>query len=245
MTVDVCFSPALYNVYHNPEAVVIVVDIFRATTTIAAAFHNGAASIRPVATVQEAEQYKEKGWLVGAERNVRRCAFADFGNSPSDYSPEMVVGKDIVFTTTNGTKSITAAREAYRVITGAFINLEAVVSYCTSHGRDVVVLCSGWEDKINLEDTLFGGAVAQRLLDKGYKLKGDGAVMAYELWERHHTDILSLLNQSEHMVRLRKNGLESDVAYCLQMDLLTVVPELTITSDTLILYNNLNTIHHE
>lgn len=73
MKIDVCFSPALYPVYHNPEAIVVVVDVFRATTTMAAAFSNGVRSIRPVATVEEAEAYKAKGWLVGAERNVKRC----------------------------------------------------------------------------------------------------------------------------------------------------------------------------
>ena len=126
MKIDVCFSPALYPVYHNPEAIVVVVDVFRATTTMAAAFSNGVRSIRPVATVEEAEAYKAKGWLVGAERNVKRCGFADFGNSPFDYTAEKVSGKDIVFTTTNGTRAITIAKSAFRVITGAFINLQAV-----------------------------------------------------------------------------------------------------------------------
>ena len=95
MKIDVCFSPALYPVYHNPEAIVVVVDVFRATTTMAAAFSNGVRSIRPVATVEEAEAYKAKGWLVGAERNVKRCGFADFGNSPFDYTAEKVSGKDL------------------------------------------------------------------------------------------------------------------------------------------------------
>lgn len=93
MKIDVCFSPALYPVYHHPEAIVVVVDVFRATTTMAAAFSNGVRSIRPVATVEEAEAYKAKGWLVGAERNVKRCSFADFGNSPFDYTAEKVSGK--------------------------------------------------------------------------------------------------------------------------------------------------------
>ena len=146
MKIDVCFSPALYPVYHNPEAIVVVVDVFRATTTMAAAFSNGVRSIRPVATVEEAEAYKAKGWLVGAERNVKRCGFADFGNSPFDYTAEKVSGKDIVFTTTNGTRAITIAKSAFRVITGAFINLQAVAGYCVCHKRDVVVLCSGWQE---------------------------------------------------------------------------------------------------
>lgn len=245
MKIDVCFSPALYPVYHNPESVVVVVDVFRATTTIAAAFNNGAASIRPVATVQEAQAYKAEGWLVGAERNVRRCDFADFGNSPSDYSADKVADNDLVFTTTNGTKSITAARDAYKVITGAFVNLAAVEDYCFSLQKDVVVLCSGWEDKINLEDTLFGGALTERLLRRGYTLQGDSAFIANELWRNHLADIPALLQSSEHMRRLEKNGLAGDADYCLQLDRLNVVPELTITDDVLILYNASKSFNEE
>ena len=154
LQVDVCFSPALYPVYHHPEAIVVVVDIFRATTTMVTAFERGVRSIRPVATVEEAEAYKQAGWLVGAERNVKRCPFADFGNSPFDYTADKVAGKDIVFTTTNGTRAITIARAAFRVVIGAFLNLQGVADYCRCHQRNVVVLCSGWQDKVNVEDTL-------------------------------------------------------------------------------------------
>lgn len=92
MKIDVCFSPALYPVYHNPEAIVVVVDVFRATTTMAAAFSNGVRSIRPVATVEEAEAYKAKaGWSGGTE--CEAMWFADFGNSPFDYTAEKVSGK--------------------------------------------------------------------------------------------------------------------------------------------------------
>ena len=94
--IEICFSPALYPAYHNPEAVVVVVDIFRATTTMVTAFSNGVSSIRPVASVEEAEAYKRQGWLVGAERNVKRCAFADFGNSPFDYPAEKVAGRALL-----------------------------------------------------------------------------------------------------------------------------------------------------
>ena len=118
LQVDVCFSPALYPVYHHPETIVVVVDIFRATTTMVTAFERGVRSIRPVATVEEAEAYKQAGWLVGAERNVKRCPFADFGNSPFDYTADKVAGKDIVFTTTNGTRAIMAQRYIPEIVEG-------------------------------------------------------------------------------------------------------------------------------
>lgn len=236
MKIDVCFSPALYPVYHNPEAIVVVVDVFRATTTMAAAFKNGVRSIRPVATVEEAKEYKEKGWLVGAERNVKRCDFADFGNSPFDYTPEMVSGKDIIFTTTNGTRAITIAKSAYRVITGAFVNLQAVADFCLFHGRDVVVLCSGWQDKVNIEDTLFGGALVDVLAFTGkYEPASDAAIIARDMWINNREDLIAYLDLTDHMARLKANDLADSVPYCLTPDSAVVVPELVIEGDALVL----------
>ncbi|MDR2121211.1 MAG: 2-phosphosulfolactate phosphatase [Tannerella sp.] len=224
MTVDVCLSPALYPFYHRDGAVVVIVDVFRATTTIVAAFDNGARSIRPVATVREAEACKAEGWLAGAERHVQRCDFADFGNSPFDYRPEKVAGRDIVFTTTNGTKAIRCARSAYRILTGAFVNLHAVARHCIALSRDVVVLCSGWEDKINIEDTLFAGALAETLLPSGYRPAGDAAQIALSLRKEAKTDLLGYLERTEHLARLLANGLYDDITYCLTPDTSSIVP---------------------
>lgn len=236
MKIDVCFSPALYSVYHNPEAIVVVVDVFRATTTMAAAFKNGVRSIRPVATVEEVQEYEAKGWLVGAERNVKRCDFADFGNSPFDYTAEKVAGKDVVFTTTNGTRAITIAKEAYRVVTGAFINLQAVADYCLFHARDVVVLCSGWQDKVNVEDTLFGGALADVLINTGkYESASDAALMARDMWTDNKENLIAYLDPTDHIARLKANHLEDAVPYCLTPDSAIVVPELSMEGETLVL----------
>ncbi|MBO5225957.1 MAG: 2-phosphosulfolactate phosphatase [Parabacteroides sp.] len=237
MKIEVCFSPALYPAYHDPEAIVVVVDIFRATTTMAAAFSNGVRSIRPVATVEEAQAYKEKGWLVGAERNVRRCDFADFGNSPFDYTPEKVAGKEIVFTTTNGTKAITIAQSAYRVVTGAFINLQAVADYCVGHKRNVVVLCSGWQDKVNIEDTLFGGALVDLLVNTGLYEKGsDSAVIAQDMWTTNKEDLLRYLAPTDHVARLKANHLDDSIPYCLTLSITNRVPELAIEEEILLLH---------
>ncbi|MCD8268242.1 MAG: 2-phosphosulfolactate phosphatase [Parabacteroides sp.] len=236
MKIDVCFSPALYSVYHNPEAIVVVVDVFRATTTMAAAFKNGVRSIRPVATVEEVQEYEAKGWLVGAERNVKRCDFADFGNSPFDYTAEKVAGKDVVFTTTNGTRAITIAKEAYRVVTGAFINLQAVADYCLFHARDVVVLCSGWQDKVNVEDTLFGGALADVLINTGkYESASDAALIARDMWTDNKENLIAYLDPTDHIARLKANHLEDAVPYCLTPDSAIVVPELSMEGETLVL----------
>ncbi|MDR0348212.1 MAG: 2-phosphosulfolactate phosphatase [Tannerella sp.] len=224
MEIDVCFSPALYPFYQRLDAVVVVVDVFRATTTIVTAFENGAYSICPVASVEEAKRFKSAGMLVGAERNVRRCSFADFGNSPFDYTPEKVKGKALVFTTTNGTKALHCITSAHRIITGAFINLQAVADYCLHAGKDVTVLCSGWEDKVNMEDILFGGALAGRLQEQGCRPAGDAAFIALRLWKEAEKDPAACLAQSEHIRRLKSNGLEKDMQYCLTFNQSGLVP---------------------
>ncbi len=223
--IDICFSPIMYPAYQNTDAVVVIVDIFRATSCICTAFANGVKSIIPVETIKEAIEYKNKGYLVAAERNVQKCDFADFGNSPFDFSAEKVKGKDIVFTTTNGTKAIHAAKANKIVVIGSFLNLSAVVDFCAESGKDIIVLCSGWNDKFNLEDTLFGGALAACIQEKyKYEVKSDAALVAINMWEKAQTDTIFYLSKSEHVARLYANGFESAITYCLQQNIMNVVP---------------------
>ncbi len=224
--VEVCFSPALYPFYHNPEAVVVVVDIFRASTSICTALINGASRIFPVASVEEAQTYKEKGYLVGAERNVERCDFADFGNSPFDYTPDHVREKEIVFTTTNGTQAIQAAVGAHALVIGAFINLSSVTRFCKEQQRDVLILCSGWNNRINFEDVLFAGALAEQLTAHHYEIVSDGAMMSELLWKQSKKHPKHLIERSEHYQRLKKHGFQDQVNFCLSIDLVEGLPVL-------------------
>jgi 2-phosphosulfolactate phosphatase len=236
MTVDVCFLPALYDAYRNDEAIVVVADVFRATSTIVAAFENGVKSVKPVASIAEAQRFKEEGWLVGAERNVARCEFADFGNSPFDYTADKVAGKEVVFTTTNGTQALMAAVEAWKVITGAFVNLQAVADFCIEENRDVLVLCAGWEGKINKEDTLFGGVLAEILIESGYRLNGDAAKIALNMWNDSKYDIADYLADSEHVERLFRHHLERDFKYCLTMNSSANVPVFVKEDQNLVVF---------
>jgi 2-phosphosulfolactate phosphatase len=216
---------------------VVMVDVFRATSTIIALFENGTHSIRPVATIEEAEDYKVRGWLVGAERNCRQCAFADFGNSPVEISREMAKDKDVVFTTTNGTKAIHYAKAAYRIITGGFVNLQAVADECIRTHRDVVVVCAGWEDKINIEDTLFGGALVELLLPHGFQPAGDAAMIALTLWHKAKDNLLDFIKQTEHYKRMKDNNVDGDIPYCLTLNFSKLVPEYSHATQCLVINN--------
>lgn len=226
MILDLCLCPALYPYYQKEGDTVIVVDAFRASATICAAFASGASAVIPVASIEEAKQYKLQGFLVGAERNARKCDFADFGNSPFDYTRESVSGKELVFTTTNGTQAIQVAKECLRLFVGTFSNIDAVlkVSLQSSPER-VVILCAGWQNRINIEDTLFGGAFAEKLSEKDELIVGSDSVrIALELWQQAKSNPLEYLKKSDHYARLIANGAASDAPYCLQMNTVPVVP---------------------
>lgn len=226
MKIDICFSPILYPYYvENNDTVVVVVDIFRATTTMCMALNNGAASIMPVATVEEAKAYKDKGCLVGGERNVVKFEFGDFGNTPSEYTREKVEGKDVVISTTNGTHAIDMAEDCSCLIIGSFSNISTVADFCLSQKKDVLVLCAGWKDKFNMEDSLFGGALSEILVEKGgYNANFDAAGVALSMWKEAKSDVLAYIKRGEHMKRLEDHGLLDVADFCLQFDTTHVLP---------------------
>lgn len=230
MTLDLCPSPALYPFYKKENDTVIVVDIFRASTTMCAMLQKGAKAIIAVATTEAARQYKSDGFLVGAERNTRKCDFADFGNSPFDYSRELVQGKEIVFTTTNGTMAIEMGRNSRKLYIGAFSNIDALINRCMDDSERIVILCAGWNNRINMEDTLFGGAFAEKIPEMGVVTLGSDSIrIALELWQKAKNDPLAYLKQSDHYKRLINNGVESDAAFCLLHNTVSVVPEYNKT----------------
>lgn len=225
MKVDVCFSPALYPYYsESNDKIVVIVDIFRATTTMCAALNNGAKAIISVASIEEAQTYKTQGYLVGAERNVKRCDFADFGNSPFEYTKDKVLGKEVVFTTTNGTQAINVAKESDFLIIGAFSNIDVVTQFCCDKQKDVLILCAGWNNRFNIEDTLFAGALASKLLKKGYKSASDATQVSLDMWEKAQIDMEDYITKTEHIKRLIANNLQDSVGYCLTENTVDIVP---------------------
>lgn len=162
---------------------------------------------------------------LGAERNTRKVDFADFGNSPFEYTPEKVSGREVVFTTTNGTRAIEAAKACKQLFTGAFSNIDSLADACLQASDRVVVLCSGWTNKVNIEDTLFAGALAERLMGKGGATAGSDSVnMALNLWRLAKEDPIEFVKPSDHYKRLITHGAEGDADYCLKMNTVSVVP---------------------
>ncbi|MCB9334583.1 MAG: 2-phosphosulfolactate phosphatase [Flavobacteriales bacterium] len=226
--VEVCFSPALFPVYfQDKNCVVVVIDVFRATSAICSAIDNGVKSILPVATVEEATIYKEKGFIVGAERQAEVVEGFDFGNSPITFKSGKYKGEEIVLTTTNGTKAIDLAKEAYKVVIGSFANLDAVCNYIEQEDKDVILFCAGWKDRFNLEDTLFAGAVVEKLVENlRFSNLADSALASLNLYNTAKNDLYGFLNESSHRKRLSRLNLEEDIIYCLTLNQSNNVPIL-------------------
>lgn len=223
--IDVCLTPDLLHLHKVENTIVVVADVFRATSCMVTAFAYGVNSIIPVATIEECQLYRERGYLAAAERNARKVDGFELDNSPFTYMDERIRGANVAMTTTNGTLAITKSRSAVKVLVGSFLNLEAIVQFLKSERYDVMVLCAGWKGRVNMEDTLFAGALVERLKDS-YAMAEDSAVMAWRLYCQGKDNLPSYLSNSSHIRRLQRLGIQKDITYCLQHDLYDVVPVL-------------------
>jgi 2-phosphosulfolactate phosphatase len=223
--IEVCFTPALIDRYTIEDSIVVVIDILRATSSMVYGIDNGAEAIIPVALVEDCLTYMDKGFLLAAERNGEVVEGYDFGNSPFSYTADKVAGKTVVLTTTNGTKALHLARKAHQVVIGAFLNLQALCDWIKEQEKDVLLLCAGWKDQFNIEDTLFAGAVVHRLRNE-FALYDDSSVAAEDLYLLAKDDLRAYVGKSSHSHRMVALNIEEDVKFCLQVDLCQAIPVL-------------------
>ncbi len=224
---EVCLSPLLFDRYSDPEAVVVVIDTLRASSAICNAFANGAETLIPVPGLEEAREYKKKGFMVAAERDGYVQEFADFGNSPFNFTPEKVRGRTIVYSTTNGTRTIQAASSCHSVVVGSFLNISSLTEWIIASGRNVILLCAGWKGKICLEDSVFAGAMACRLLDSGkFSTNCDSVRIVLDLWKYAKHNLLDYIDKAAQRSRLRDKGLDDCIPFCHTEDSTDAVPGL-------------------
>lgn len=223
--VQTIVSPAIFDQVEGiEEKIVVVIDVLRATSTISTILANGAAAVIPVMNEDTARTYLESDKLVGGERGGMTIEGFEFGNSPFHYPAEKVQGKEVVLTTTNGTKCLEMAKRAKAVVIGSFLNLSAVCEFIDERAEDVVLFCAGWRDKVNLEDSLFAGAVCHEL--NGDYSFDDASLLAQSAYFLAEEDLFRHLQQSNHFERLSNHGVVKDIEYCCQIDELAILPQL-------------------
>lgn len=225
--VEVCFSPRQFELYKSDFEICVVIDVLRATTAICTAIDNGIESIIPVSTVEEAIEYRDKGYIAAAEREGKIVEGFAFGNSPLAYMDPALKGKTVVLTTTNGTYAISKAAEMPVVVIGALVNLDILCHWLIEQHKDVLLLGSGWKNKFNLEDTICAGAIADQLIESRlFKADEDSTVAAKFIYRSARENMFSFLRASSHRRRLRKLNLNEDVKYCLNPNTVNSIPIL-------------------
>jgi 2-phosphosulfolactate phosphatase len=220
-------SPALLHLYDLSNSIVVIIDVFRATSTIASALYNGAKCVIPVDTVPKAiEISKNIGGIAAGERDGMIAEGLQHGNSPLEYTREFIENKTLVLTTTNGTRLLQMAldKNADTIISGSFPNLSAVCDFLQAQKKNVVLGCAGWKDRFNLEDTLFAGAVIHRL-SKHFTIHCDSSLMAETIYAKHKKDLVAFAPKLTHYHRLvERFGLIEDIRFCLTEDAANILP---------------------
>ncbi|MCO5239955.1 MAG: 2-phosphosulfolactate phosphatase [Chitinophagaceae bacterium] len=221
-------SPSMLHLYDANDTIVVIIDVLRATSTIATALYNGAKYVIPVESVAGCiELGNMPGTVTAGERDGRVAEGLQHGNSPFEYPREFIRDKILVLSTTNGTRLLHLAlsQGAEKIVTGAFPNLSAVAHYLVSQQQDVLLACAAWKDRVNLEDTLFAGAVIDIVKDY-FDINCDASMMANALFSEAKKDLYRFVKekQASHYLRLSGYGLEKDIQYCLTPDIAPVLP---------------------
>lgn len=224
-------SPAMLHLYDLNQAIVVVIDVLRATSTIATALHNGASCVIPVDSVERCISLgKLTGAITAGERDGKIAEGLQHGNSPFEYQRSFIENKTLVLTTTNGTRLLQMAVDngAETIVTGSFPNLTAVTNHLIAQNKDVILACAAWKDRVNLEDTLFAGAVIDGVMEH-FNIKCDASSMAHSLFMQAKPDIYAFVKnkQASHYLRLSRYGLEKDIQYCLTPDIANILPVYT------------------
>ena len=225
--IEVCVSPELIHLYDTKEKNVVIVDIFRATSTMMAALANGVESITPIMDLETCRDFASKGYIIAGERNGLAAEGFELGNSPLAYLNQAYSGKKIAMTTTNGTLAIEKTKEdAHQVLLGAFVNLKATAQYLIRQSQDVLILCAGWKGKFNLEDSLYAGALVS-CLHPHFRTDCDTAIALKSLYESNAHRLQIFLGQASHAKRLQNQNIEADIDFCLTLDMYQIVGVLT------------------
>lgn len=224
-SLDVCLSPDLMHLFDVRNKTVVVADILRATSCMVTGFAHGVKSIKPYADLESCRNSKTSDIYIAGERNGEKVEGFDLGNSPFEYMAPELYGKVIHMTTTNGTQAIERSKESARVFIGAFLNLSALAAAVQQENRDVLIVCAGWKGKVNLEDTLFAGALAH-LLKSHFNFACDAPLLAEALYLQSKNDLTEAVSHASHARRLNRLNIFKDISFCLTADQYAVVPYL-------------------
>lgn len=228
--IEVHFTPAQVDELYLKDKVVVVVDVLRSSTTIAAALSSGAKEIIPVANVESAVKISGSLFgdvtLRGGERNGKTIEGFNLGNSPLEYTTPVVKGKSIIYLTSNGTPALVKGRYSKTLMVCGFVNITAVAAALRELNGDVVIICSGKDHHFCLEDAVCAGRLLAKLrkfVDNDLAID-DGGEASLVLDKAFGKNLLKTLKACDHGRFLTEIGYEEDLKFCAALDSLPVVP---------------------
>ena len=231
MRIDVFLTPAQLTPAGTQGRVVAVIDVLRASTSIAAALHHGARAVVPMASADEvitrAKAFDRKEVLLAGERKMLQVEGFDVGNSPADFAAATVEGKTVLFTTTNGTQAVLAVQGARDIVVASYVNFTAVLTLLRAAlrgGTDVAIVCAGRERQFALEDAACAGRYTRTLFDLGDAELNDAAQAAMLIEQRYDDKLSELFEDSEHGRALAEAGFTADLELCAELDAFPVLP---------------------
>ena len=203
---------------------VVIIDVLRATSVITTAIANGAQEIVAVKEIDEALSLREEGCIMGGERKALKIEGFDLSNSPLEYTRDVVDGRKIIMTTTNGTNAISRAAGAGEIIIGCMLNGRAVAKYMAASNRDAVVACAGTAGQFSIDDFICGGKILWDLKKFCSPDLDDMCSAAYMAYRDHKEDVLGYVKHAAHYKYMLSIGLEDDIEYCFREDETDMVP---------------------
>lgn len=210
----------------STDTIGVMVDVFRASSTILAALAAGAKAVIPFADDEQWAQQASAHCLLAGERNGLRMPTAELDNSPLSFTPSICQTKSIALTTTNGTHALDAMAQCSVITVGSFNNLQALTQYLRNSNRPVLIVCAGWHTAPAIEDTFFAGTLLNQLLP-AYTISNDGALTAQAVYHTFRGDPINYLRKGEHYQRLTDLGKTADITHCLKKDIHPFIPVLS------------------
>src|SRR5699024_6156876 len=227
--VDVFISSQSFQEEDLRDKTVVIIDVLRASSTIATALDHGAKGVISVADMSDASKISQNldssYYLLCGEKDGVKIEGYDLGNSPLDYTSEAVESKTIILNTTNGTKAIKRSGLARQIVIGSFLNLQAIVEHLAATDVDVALVCAGWRGSRALEDLLCAGNIIADLANgEPQRAMQDGAKVAFGIYEKFGDDIEQVIRTSDYALRLQGVVSDKDLSYCCQRNSKEVLP---------------------
>jgi 2-phosphosulfolactate phosphatase len=211
------------------DKVVVIIDMFRATSVIVTALNNGCKEVIPYLTIEEtletASKLGRENYILGGERRAVKIDGFDLSNSPLEYKEGVVKNKTVLFTTTNGTRALTKSLSAKRIFIGAMINAKAVAKKLIEVNEDVVIINAGTNGNFSMDDYICSGYIINEVLSHCKRLELTDIARTANIIYQGNQDIISYVKNATHYSVMKSLKLDNDIEYCIRKDIAEIVPE--------------------